>query len=150
VTGAISSINSIVGLAANTSLRPAIDDPVNSTFISRFLTEDGGRVRVGSSNTVMVPDPPVARLTFSLDGPQPNPARSEFRYAVTLPRAMRVRVDLYDVVGRRVRQLVDQHLPAGHHGMEWSRGSATLGPGLYFLRLQGSGASAVRALVLLK
>jgi hypothetical protein len=145
-----SSGNSLVGSAASTDLRSAVDDPVNGTFISPFLAEGGGRVRVGQTSTVSVPDAPVATLTFSLSGPQPNPARSEFRYAVTLPEAMRVRVDLYDVAGRRVRQLVDQHLPAGYHGLEWRRGSAALGPGLYFLRLQGAGANAVRGIVLLE
>lgn len=47
VNGAISSANSVVGAAANTTLQPIVVDDVNVTFFARFLAEGGGRVRVG-------------------------------------------------------------------------------------------------------
>lgn len=149
-SGVVSPGNSLVGSAANSNMGGANDDRVNGTYIIPFLTEDGGRVRVASAGTVSVLPPHLAGRRLSLEGPQPNPARSEFRYAVTLPEAMRVRVALYDVAGRRVRQLVDRTLSAGEHRLEWSRGSAVPGAGLYFLRLEGGGSSAVRPVVVLE
>ena len=52
VVGTISSANSLIGSTANTNLQQAaVDDRVNDSFISQFLAEGGGRVRVGPTNT---------------------------------------------------------------------------------------------------
>ena len=63
VSGTINDTNSAVGLTPNTSLQPVVVNNFNSTFYARFLTEGGGRVRVGSQVTgfaagPVVPDPP--------------------------------------------------------------------------------------------
>ncbi len=47
VTGAVSAASSLVGTTANTNLQAIVADDVNGTFFGRFLTEGGGRVRVG-------------------------------------------------------------------------------------------------------
>src|SRR5262249_9165340 len=50
VTGTAELGKSVVGMTSNTGLAPAIEDVVNGTFISRFLTEGGGHVGVGPLN----------------------------------------------------------------------------------------------------
>ena len=53
VRGVISAASSIVGTTASTSLQPVVADNVNRTFYGRFLTEGGGRVRVGLFITIL-------------------------------------------------------------------------------------------------
>ncbi len=49
VTGTVNTLNSAVGLAANTGLAdPLVIDDVNGNFYAQFVTEGGGRVRAGS------------------------------------------------------------------------------------------------------
>ncbi len=57
---------------------------------------------------------------------------------IDLPEAMPVRVDLFDLTGRRIRNLADRTLPAGATVIAWD-GRETSGqparPGIYFARL---------------
>jgi len=71
--------------------------------------------------------------TFRLDPafPQPAPRRAELEYV--LPEAGPVRASVYDVLGRRVRILVDRSQPAGEHRLTVD--TSTLSPGLYFVQL---------------
>lgn len=55
-----------------------------------------------------------------------------------VPVAMDVRMSLYDVTGRHVRDLVNGRREEGYHVIGWNttgRVAAALGPGIYFLRL---------------
>jgi hypothetical protein len=56
VSGAVSATNSTVGATANTGLQPGVVvDNVNDAYYSRFLTEGGGHVRVGSQSSILTP-----------------------------------------------------------------------------------------------
>ena len=91
VSGAVSAENSIVGAAASAGLQSlSVEGIVDGTFFARFLTEGGGRVRVGPPGHLPVivsatdiPDDQGGwlRLTFSgssLDGPNGSPPISRY------------------------------------------------------------------------
>jgi hypothetical protein len=69
------------------------------------------------------------------------PFRTELRMRLDLPRDGDVRVEVFDVRGRRVRRLLDGRMAAGSHPVRWDalddRGT-TLGAGLYFVRLRSA------------
>lgn len=73
----------------------------------------------------------------------PNPVASVGTVRLDLDRAGRVRVDLFDVLGRRVRTVLDAPLAAGAHTVEWS--AAGLAPGRYLARLVADGRVVTRA-----
>jgi hypothetical protein len=80
-----------------------------------------------------------------------NPLVSGSRIVFGLPSPAEVKLDVYDVTGRRLAGLIEGHLPQGYHAVRWS-GSASddlrLGPGLYFLRLDSeAGCRTVKAVV---
>lgn len=72
----------------------------------------------------------------------PNPFRGATTIPFALPRAGVVRVDVFDVTGRRVRRVLEGRMDAGSHALDWngrdSRGAAAAA-GVYFIRLELEG-----------
>ena len=84
----------------------------------------------------------------------PNPFNPATTIVFDLAHGGSVRVDVFDVAGRRVRTLVNAKLDAGwNHRASWNGRDETgqaVATGLYFCRLEAAGQSATRKLVLLK
>ena len=82
--------------------------------------------------------------TLSLEGAWPNPTQGEARIRFALQRPSRVRRDVEDISGRRVRVLVDGEFGAGPHESRWDGRDSSGSPaatGVYVCRA-GDGASA--------
>lgn len=95
------------------------------------------------------PSAPTVPTAFSLSPLAPNPARGgAVRIQWAVPAESRVVVRLYDVSGREVGTMVDEVLPAGWYSREID--TARLSSGVYFTRMQASGFSEMRKLLLLK
>jgi hypothetical protein len=88
---------------------------------------------------VGLPDgPPVARGVV-IDGVWPNPANPRVTVSFTLAHEGHLRVDVYDLVGRRVAGLADSQAAAGARRLDWDgRDDAdrAVATGIYLLRLQ--------------
>jgi len=70
----------------------------------------------------------------------PNPFNPQTQLQFGLIKAGNVTIDIYDLQGRRVTQVQNGYLSAGHHTIEWrGRDSANRGvsSGVYFVRLVG-------------
>ncbi len=87
----------------------------------------------------------VPAAAFALDAPAPNPATSRSVFQLHLDRPQPVRVDVFDVLGRRVETLHDGTLPAGVHPLTLD--VQNLPAGLYVVRARGADAQATRRLV---
>ena len=70
-------------------------------------------------------------LTFLPSAPNPFETATRLRYV--LPTTESVRLDVYDLLGRRVSTLVDQQQTSGPH--EVMLDGSRLAPGVYFVRL---------------
>ncbi len=105
-----------------------------------------------SANTVGVPDEPAASVPFALARLSPNPAPGGTLVEYSLPAPAQVRIDVFDLMGRRVARIEDGLRAAGRHAVAWSgRGDAgALRAGLYYVRLEAAGLRARKALVLLR
>ena len=65
----------------------------------------------------------------------PNPANPETAVRIRLSVASRVEIDLFDVLGRRVRRLFDGRLQSGGHNLVWDgrdNGGREASSGVYF------------------
>lgn len=99
-------------------------------------------------STERAPDPAVPALRTV--GPNPFRDRTEVRYA--LPEAAESRLAVFDITGRRVRELAGGILPKGEHVVAWDgredsgRPAAT---GTYFVRLETQGTAPLVTRVLL-
>jgi hypothetical protein len=82
---------------------------------------------------------------LAITGLSPNPAAGPLQIQYSVPRDGHVRLIVLDVQGRVVATLVDRVVPAGQHQATWT-GATARGrlPGVYFPRIEGAGATAVR------
>jgi len=79
------------------------------------------------------------------------PAANGATVGFTLARGARVTIDVIDLAGRRVAQVVDRGYPAGPNQVSWSgrAGGRRAPSGVYFLRLTSMGSSRTSRFVLL-
>ncbi len=90
-------------------------------------------------------------LTLALGHPTPNPSRGVTHIDFSLPQAGAVRLEVFDLSGRRVWSQ-EGSLPAGMYSRTWNgRGNdgGPAGGGLYFVRLVTPWGTQGRRLVLL-
>jgi subtilisin family serine protease len=115
-----------------------------------------GRVRVDSlmgavASAVAGDSPPAAGLEVWPNYPNPfNPATT---ILFEVPRETRVRIDVFDVAGRRVRSITDRVFGPGVHTAVWDGtddAGAPLASGVYIYRVSTGGSSKSGTMVLLK
>jgi hypothetical protein len=78
----------------------------------------------------------------------PNPVSTSARLRYELPEATTVRLQVFDLLGRRVATLASGEKPAGRHEVSWR--SAGLASGTYFVRLQAGSTAQTQMLRLVR
>jgi hypothetical protein len=98
-------------------------------------TDALGNTSEVSALSVPIPMEPASDLpmTFELAAPWPNPVRQRATIRVALPETSRLTVEVFDGLGRRVRQLEDGDRPAGWH--ELVLDADGLASGVYLVRM---------------
>jgi hypothetical protein len=91
---------------------------------------------------------PARPVAYKLGQNYPNPFNPSTTIEFDLLRASDVRIDVYNVLGQLVENVVDEYLSVGAH--EAVIESAAWPGGIYFYRLQASGFVDVKKMVLLK
>ena len=95
----------------------------------------------------------AAPKEMALHANYPNPFNPKTTIQYSLPRAMPVRLVIYDVNGRLVRKLVDGVQDAGDQRATWdgrNEGGSAVGSGVYIYRLEADGTMLTRKMNLLK
>jgi hypothetical protein len=85
--------------------------------------------------------------------PSPNPARSRIVFRFSLASRQQARLTVFDLMGRRLAQLVDGLMDAGPHTFVWNRSDAhgrAVADGVYFLRFDADGKRMTRRFVLVQ
>jgi pimeloyl-ACP methyl ester carboxylesterase len=97
---------------------------------------------------------PVAHTpAFSLLEAAPNPFDAQTLVRWELARSARVRVDVFDVAGRRVTTLVDGVRGAGPGDVRWSgrdESGRLAAAGVYFVRMEAVGEKRTKRIVLVR
>jgi hypothetical protein len=103
--------------------------------------------------TTGVGDGPVA-AAFDLRFAGRNPSVHGASLQLAMPASGRATVQVYDVRGALVKELVDGEIPAGYTTLRWDgrdRNGSEAGAGLYFIHAsRGSEAAIVRRFTLLR
>lgn len=86
--------------------------------------------------------------SFNLDQNYPNPFNPSTAIRFSLPRAMIVRLEVFNVLGQNVATLVNGSLTAGQH--EYTFDASALSSGIYFYRLQADDMIETKKMILMK
>jgi len=106
-----------------------------------------GALEVREVNTPSIP------TVFSLSQNYPNPFNPKTLIRFTLPKDSWVNMEVYNILGQRVKTLVDEKLTAGVKEVEWdSKGDNGLevASGIYFYRIKADDFSDIKKMVMLK
>jgi hypothetical protein len=90
---------------------------------------------------------------FGLAQNSPNPFNPKTAISFTLPEAVDVRLEVFDVSGRKMATLVDRRLDAGPHSVSWdgvTDSGEQAASGVYFYKLTAGEEKTSRKMVLLK
>jgi len=81
----------------------------------------------------------VASPPFKLFNNYPNPFNPTTTIQYLLPARMKVKVQVYNVIGRKVATLIDGRQEAGKHQLRWD--ASRMASGIYFYRVIAKGKS---------
>ncbi len=133
--------------SVHTSVTPVIGEPFTPFFTA-------GSVEIMTSTDVIDVTPDGALpSSFALAQNYPNPFNPTTVIQFSLPTGNHVHLDVFNLLGRKVCCLVDQHLPAGIHQVIFngrSERGRPLASGVYFYRVMAGKYTEVRKMVLLK
>lgn len=131
--------------------------PVAGGLVTVSARPTGFVLTAGASRPVFVIDDVSGvgdvPLVLALQGNHPNPFNPSTRIDFSLARSGRVRLDVFDVRGRLVRNLVADELGAGPHTAVWNgaddsgRAQAT---GVYLVRLRTDDGVKAHKMALMK
>jgi len=112
-----------------------------------------GRLWIDATTAVGGRPPLTIPLTITLYQNYPNPFNLSTVIEFDLPRRTDVRLEIFNVLGQRVRLILDELVAAGQHRVEWdghTDQSAVAPSGVYFYRLTTSSSRFIKKLVLVK
>jgi len=127
-------------------------DPFTIPGLETKLTDE---IVVSVANEEPVP------TTFSLEQNYPNPFNPSTKIRYTIPsvianevkQSQLVTLKVFDILGNEVATLVDEEKPAGSYEVEFNSHSGevrNLTSGVYYYRINASGYSETRKMILLK
>ena len=91
-------------------------------------------------------DDEIEAKGFELDMPTPNPSRGRTAVRLRVDQAQSVRVEVFDIRGRRVEVIREGFVTTGSHRLEVKG----LAPGVYVVRAQGEKRSVMQRLVVVR
>jgi Tol biopolymer transport system component len=143
-------------------------DPAYMTTTSLCILGQsaGGAARVDNINAVnsATSSPGSAKLLenseestlpkeYCLRNAYPNPFNPTATISFDLPAAGQVKLEVFNMLGQKVRTLVDGDLSAGTHSIEWNSADDSgkrVASGIYLYRLQAGEFSETKKMVLMK
>jgi len=90
---------------------------------------------------------------YELNQNFPNPFNPQTTIRYAIPKSGRVQLEVYNVLGQKVRSLVDAQMPAGYHEAVWNgtdHHSVPVASGVYFYRITTGTFNAYKKMLLVK
>jgi hypothetical protein len=90
---------------------------------------------------------------FSLSNNYPNPFNPETRIGYSIPKACQVKLEVFNILGQRIRTLVDENQTAGKKEVTWDgrdENRNEVASGVYFYKLQAGDFAQTKKMVLIR
>jgi hypothetical protein len=155
VTAALSLADSLPGLGEGDTLvahyaaAPDTGAPAGGWML--LLGRAGAEAPAARAGRRPAAEGTALPAAFALHQSQPNPFAERVAIRFALAVASYVRLEVFDLLGRRVRTLADTRYDAGEHEVAWDRRTARgvrAAPGLYFYRMEAGAFRARRAMMI--
>lgn len=146
------------------SWNPAIPNPIDTFRLSSgqgmsftdVNAKDIVPIYIPPGNLDVRDDPGHASgipKTFNLSQNYPNPFNAVTVISFALPKAGHVKLEIYNILGQKVKDLVDEKVSAGYKKVVWdgkNNGGNDVASGVYFYKLRTEGFVEVMKMTLLK
>ena len=114
---------------------------IKRTTINLNITEDLSTIRN------IIPDEYVLHQNY------PNPFNPITNIRYDLPSAINVKIDIYDIMGRKVKSLLNESQDPGFKSIQWNALNdlgERVGSGMYFYKIETSNFKKTKKMMLLK
>lgn len=122
-----------------------LSESMNSTYLPITLYFDNLQI---TNATVDVENENDKPLTYELYQNYPNPFNPLTTIEFALPVSGKVRLSLYDILGRQVREIASGFFNAGKHKVKLD--ASNLSSGVYYYKLEANDFISVKKLILMK
>jgi hypothetical protein len=126
--------------AISISISPAENLHSGSEYYIDDLSFSG--VTAVDANTI------ITAKNFKLEQNYPNPFNPTTIINYSIPRATFVTLNVYNVLGEKVKTLVSENKPAGNYSVNFN--ASELSSGIYFYRIKAGDFSQTKKLILMK
>lgn len=127
---------------------PAYGDKIQADFanpVGEHITEQGFQSDVAQVPTKSQPK------DFQLSQNFPNPFNPATSFEFELPQEVQVKITIMNLLGQKIKTLVDQHLPAGRYHATWhgdnDKGSQ-VATGIYFYMMESGSFRDIKKMIL--
>jgi hypothetical protein len=126
---------------------------VASGGVNRFPTWDGPHCYAIAAPTGVAEYGTGLPTSYSLSQNYPNPFNPTTQINFDIPRNSQVNLTIYNVLGQKVKTLINETLPAKKYKVDWdgtSDSGAKVASGIYFYKLQAGEFVQTKKMVMLK
>ena len=98
-------------------------------------------------------EPDFTPYKFTLSQNYPNPFNPITTFSYELPNVAQVRIIIYDVLGRKIKSLINTEQSAGFHSLRWDATNdigESVAAGMYLYTIQAGEFRDTKKMILLK
>jgi flagellar hook assembly protein FlgD len=125
---------------------------VYSTFVGTVYFDDLTVQKVGTTTAVGSTNSNVPKV-FDLSNNYPNPFNPSTKIQFAVPSEQNISLVIYNILGQRVRTLVQGVRPVGQYTVTWDgkdEAGRTVESGVYICRLETGSIALVKKMLMLK
>lgn len=151
----------ILDIYAQHFITPADTNLLEITGDFEILSVEATQILPGGETVYLTPSVSAAKPTgdlsritvASFDAIYPNPFNPETRLAFSLPEDAPVKIEVYNILGRKVATVTDERFSAGSHSVLWdgrNESGGKVSSGIYFARFTSGDTVERKKMVILK
>jgi len=125
-----------------------IKDGIDGSILDKELTEGTEIIIPANLNNLILETSAAIPLTYELGQNYPNPFNPVTTIKYQIPEEGKVKIAVYDVLGKEIKTLVNDFRPAGAYEVRLD--SSDLSSGIYFYRMRAGSFEEMRKMVVIK
>lgn len=145
----------VIGFLVSSDVSVA-QEPTSPFGQSNIFVLNTNRIGFGTTAIFMIssaPDNSVVPAATSLRSLQPNPFNPRITISFNVGRSGPIELNIYDLVGRRIKTLISEHLETGQYSQNWDgrdNSGSEMPAGIYLVRIKSETTIDSEKMTLLK